>query len=163
MEELIREEAKPDAIRIASRAIDIETRFRLDEIYMRNYLKSVIEDPDKFNESDKKELNRLIIRDENRNHLGTLTQKIEDVRSEQDESQKLVKIQEIIKLVVEDKDRNNMDVLDSFRTVARERFYQLEVPNDEIQKQREKYLKEEVLKDLEKAGNDYKRGGTRGA
>ena len=49
-----------------------------------------------------------------------------------------------------------MDVLDSFREVAREHFYRLEVPNEEIQKQREKYLKEGVLKGLGDAGNKYK-------
>lgn len=156
LEELIREEAKPDAMRIATRFIDVETRLRLDEIYMRNYLKAVIENPNQFDESDKEKLNHFVIRDKDKENCGTLTQKIEEVRLGQDDAQKLVKIKEIIELVVEDKDRNNMDVLDSFRTVARESFYKLE-PTNNIQEQREKYLKEEVLKDLEKEGNEYKK------
>ena len=156
LEELIREEAKPDAMRIATRAIDVETRLRLDEIYMRNYLKAVIKNPDQFNESDQKELNRLIIRDENKENCGTLFDRINEAK-DVNEAEKIEKIQKIIELVVEDKGRNNMDVLDSFRTVARERFYKLELPTNEIQEQREKYLKEEVLKGLELDGNEYKK------
>ena len=44
------------------------------------------------------------------------------------------------KFYFEDKDRNNMDVLNSFREVARERFYLPGASNDKIQPEREKYL-----------------------
>jgi hypothetical protein len=157
LEELIREEAKPNAIRIASRAIDIETRFRLDEIYIRSYLKAVCEDGQEINEGDKINLGHFIIRDGDKSKCETLLDKINEAKSESDRNQKLVKIQEILELVVKDEARNNMDVLNSFREVARESFYRLEVPNEEIQKRREKYLKEDVLKDLEKVGNEYKK------
>jgi hypothetical protein len=79
LEELIREEAKPNAIRIASRAIDIETRFRLDEIYFRNYLKAVSEDGQEINEDDKRKLDHFMIRDVDKNQCGTLLDKINEV------------------------------------------------------------------------------------
>ena len=157
LEERIREESKPDAIRIASRAIEMETRLRLDEIYMRDYLKSVCEGSEVINGSDKSKLNHFKIRDENKRECGTLFEKIEEAKSENDAEEKLNKIKKILELVVGDKDRHNMDVLESFREVARGRFYRAEVSDDKIQPQREKYLKEEVLKDLELAGNTYKK------
>ena len=156
LEERIREESKPDAIRIASRAIEMETRLRLDEIYMRDYLKSVCEGSEVINGSDKSKLNHFKIRDENKRECGTLFEKIEEAKSENDAEEKLNKIKKILELVVGDKDRHNMDVLESFREVARERFYGLE-DYQNIEQQREKYLKEEVLKDLELAGNEYKK------
>ena len=157
LEEMTREESKPDASRIASRVIEVETRLRLDEIYMRNYLKSVCEGSEVINGSDKSKLNHFKIRDENKQECGTLFEKIEEAKSENNAEEKLNKIKKILELVVGDKDRQNMDVLESFREVARGRFYRAEVSDDKIQPQREKYLKEEVLKGLDEAGNEYKK------
>jgi hypothetical protein len=158
-EDQIREAEKPDAKKIASRAIEVETRFRLDEIYMRDYLKAVCtENGEEIHESDKTKLGRFIIRDGDKKQCGTLLDKINEAKDEADEEKKISKIREILDLVVEDKARNNMDVLNSFRDVARERFYGLVQPNksDVIEAQREKYLKEEVLKGLGEDGNEYK-------
>ena len=157
LEELIREGAKPDAIRIATKAIEVETRFKLDEIYMRNYLKAVCQDGQEINDRDKGKLGHYLIRDENKENCGTLFEKINEAKGLADEAGKIQKIKEILELVVEDKDRNNMDVLNSFREVARERFYLPGASNDKIQPEREKYLKEEVLKGLDEVGNEYKK------
>lgn len=159
LEELIREGAKPDAIRIATKAIEVETRFRLDEIYMRDYLKAVCQDGQEINDRDKGKLGHYLIRDENKNNYGTLFDKINEAKQGVGEEGKIQKIKEILELVVEDKDRNNMDVLNSFREVARDHFYESSQLNQfvVIKAEREKYLKEEVLKDLGEAGNENKK------
>jgi hypothetical protein len=158
LEEIIREESKPDAVKIATRVIEVETRFRLDEIYIRNYLKAVFEDGQEINDGDKIKLGHFMIRDENKGNCGTLLDKINEAKDETDKAKKISKIKEILELVVKDEARNNMDVLDLFREVARESFYKSSQSNqsDIIEAKREKYLKEDVLKDLEKVGNEYK-------
>jgi len=157
LEEMIREESKPNALKIATRAIEVETRFKLDEIYMRDYLKAVCEDGQAINDGDQNKLGHFIIRDGAKSQCGTLLEKINEAKYEADEVKKISKIQEILELVVEDKARNNMDVLNSFREVAKERFYGLKTDkSDAIETERERYLKEEVLKDLNKDGNEYK-------
>lgn len=158
LEEIIREESKPDAVKIATRVIEVETRFRLDEIYIKNYLKAVFEDGQEINDGDKRKLGHFEIRDGNKENCGTLLGKINEAKDEADEAKKIIKIKEILELVVKDEARNNMDVLNSFREVARESFYELAQPNksDVIEAQREKYLKEGVLKGLGEDGNEYK-------
>lgn len=158
LEEIIREESKPDAVKIATRVIEVETRFRLDEIYIRNYLKAVFDDGQEINDSDKRKLGHFEIRDDNKENCGTLLDKINEAKDETDKAKKISKINEILKLVVEDKERNNMDVLNSFREVARESFYESSQSNqsDIIEDQREKYLKGVVLKGLGEDGNEYK-------
>jgi hypothetical protein len=156
-EEKIREEAKPNTDKIASRAIEIETRFKLDEIYMRNYLRAVCESGEEINDSHKQKLNKLIIRDKDGNECGTLLDKINDATRIGTEGEKLTKIKEILDLVVEDKQRNNMQILDSFREVARERFYRSTNPENNILDQRQEYFDTKIMKGLEDLSDDRKK------
>lgn len=160
LEETIREGAKPDVIRIATRVIEVETRFKLDESYMRNYLQSVCGGYEEISDVDRDKLGHFKIRDGDKNDCGTLFDKINEVKQEGDEAEKISKIQKILELVVEDKARNNMQVLESFGEVARKSFYESKESNQFyliIVKEREEYLKGVVLNGLGDAGNEYKK------
>ena len=142
LETLIKE-GMPDPNEIAKNAIITETEFRLDEIYIRNFLKSVCQNGEEITDSDKRKLNQYFIRTEDKQQCGTLLDKLETIKSEANEEKKLEMLKETISLVVDDKERNNKDVLKSLREIARERFYGLDSENlnfKEMNKERNEYL-----------------------